>query len=79
MATIPGTPQADTLPGTADADLIVGRGGADYISGREGDDIVLAGSGDDTVAGDNIPILAPGGRPGTGPYISFATSRPGRR
>lgn len=71
MATIPGTPQADTLPGTAGSDLIVGRRGADFISGREGDDIVLAGSGDDTVAGDNIPILAPGGRPGTGPYISF--------
>jgi Ca2+-binding RTX toxin-like protein len=71
MALITGTPRPDTLTGTAGTDLILGRRGADFISGREGDDVVLAGQGDDTIAGDNIPIPAPGGRLGTGPYLSL--------
>ena len=71
MAVTTGRPVSDTLTGTAETDLILGFGGADFISGREGDDAIFAGPGDDTVAGDNIPIPAPGGRLGTGPYLSL--------
>jgi Ca2+-binding RTX toxin-like protein len=71
MALITGGPDPETLTGTPETDLIFGRGGADFIPGREGDDAIFAGPGDDTIAGDNIPVPAPGERLQGGPFVSI--------
>ncbi|CAN5258957.1 hypothetical protein BH18ACT4_BH18ACT4_02720 [soil metagenome] len=51
VATIVGTPDADTLTGTPGADVIFGLGGDDTISGAGGDDLLCGGEGDDTLNG----------------------------
>lgn len=47
MATINGTPNADTLPGTDASDRIDGLGGNDEIIGGAGNDTMYGGTGDD--------------------------------
>lgn len=64
MATITGTPGADTLTGSEDTDLILGRGGDDSIRGLGGGDGLLGEGGSDTVvggAGDDSVLGGPGG------------------
>ncbi|MGL4962772.1 MAG: calcium-binding protein [Inquilinus sp.] len=50
MATINGTPGADTLFGTADNDIINGLDGVDMLTGGQGSDVLNGGSGTDTAA-----------------------------
>lgn len=51
VATIVGTPRADTLRGTPGPDVIVGLSGDDTISGRGGNDLLCGGPGGDVLSG----------------------------
>jgi len=53
MATINGTPNADTLGGTIGNDTIDGAGGDDFIGGKAGDDLITGGDGNDYILGDD--------------------------
>ncbi|MCB4820612.1 calcium-binding protein [Roseicella aerolata] len=53
MATIIGTPAADTLSGTAEADILIGRGGNDRLEGLGGSDLLLGGAGNDLLHGNS--------------------------
>ena len=61
VATIVGTPGADTLEGTTGRDVIVGRGGNDTIEGITEDDVVCGSRGNDAIKGHGGEDLLRGG------------------